>query len=71
MSRLTNGAGIHAVSKSSNNTTNDHLRDAICAGLQRCADAEDYASKPDALPPTQALASEEDEDGTEETALAV
>lgn len=67
-SLLTNCAGVHAIANSCNNSSNDHLRDAICCRLKRGANRQDQTSKPDTVLAAKTLAGEQTEQRSSEAA---
>lgn len=64
-----NGARVHAVTKSSYNSANNHLRNGIRRSLKSGTDRKHDAANHNTLPSTELFAEEEAEYGTEETAL--
>ena len=66
----TDGTGIEAVADARHNAADDHMRDAVGAGLESGAHGENNASGQDALAAAEFLASEEGAQGAEEASLS-
>jgi len=56
-----NRRSVHPVANSSDNPSNDHLRDTIRRRLQHRSDRQDETSQPDAILSTESFASEQAE----------
>lgn len=66
----TDSTSIHTVADSRHDATDDHVRDAVGAGLKSGANDENAAAGNDTHAPAQSLANEECGQGTEEASLS-
>lgn len=69
--QLTDGRSIHAVANTGYDTTNDQVRKAVGASLQRSTDDHDDRTDKDGLAATKVVTNPDTEDGTTETAQVV
>lgn len=64
---LTDGTRVHAITNASNNSADDHLRNAVCRRLQHGSDGQDETTQPDAVLATKLFTSEQAEKRSSET----
>lgn len=69
--KLTNSTGVHAVSKTSDDTTDNELRDSISTGLERTTNTQNQAPDDDAPSSTKTFTEHHGSDRSKETTLAV
>lgn len=56
-----NSRSVYSISNASDDSSNDHLRDAISRRLQHCSNRQDETSQPDTVLSTEFFASEQAE----------